>query len=265
MQLTKSTFKILKMDCPSEEQIIRMKLEGMNGLHKLIFDIKNRSLEVIHNGPSEKVLTKLHELNLDTTLTKNEPYREKLMPAQSDLNDRALLWKVLFINAFFFIAEGLAGWYFKSVGLLSDGLDMLADALVYGLALWATGKNQIVRKKLAGLSGYLQLLLALGGITEVFRRVFVSTEIPDFSAMIIVSLFALAGNTWCLILLRKSQSKEVHMQASMIFTSNDILVNLGVIAAAVLVSLTDSKYPDLVIGAIVFYLVTRGAIRILKL
>lgn len=265
MELKKSSFKILKMDCPSEEQLIRMKLDTVEGIEKLIFTINQRLLEVIHLGSSDEILGKLHELNLDTELIETVNSKNESSVNNSDGQDRTLLWKVLSINAFFFLLESGTGFFYKSLGLLSDGLDMLADCLVYGLALWATGKNKSVRKNLARLSGYFQLLLAAGGITEVIRRVFVSIETPDFLAMIIISLLALAGNLWCLILLQKSASKEVHMQASMIFTSNDVLVNAGVITAGILVYVTENRYPDLIIGAFVFYLVTRGAIRILKL
>jgi Co/Zn/Cd efflux system component len=55
------------------------------------------------------------------------------------------------------------------------------------------------------------------------------------------------------------------MQASMIFTSNDVIVNLGVIVAGLLVVMTDSRIPDLVIGVIIFAIVGRGAFRILQL
>ena len=55
------------------------------------------------------------------------------------------------------------------------------------------------------------------------------------------------------------------MQASMIFTSNDVIVNIGVIIAGVLVYFTNSKIPDLVIGVFVFVIVSKGALRILKL
>ena len=61
------------------------------------------------------------------------------------------------------------------------------------------------------------------------------------------------------------QAKEAHMQASMIFTSNDIIINVGVITAAVLVNWLKTGYPDLIIGAIVFVLVAMGAYRILQL
>jgi Co/Zn/Cd efflux system component len=83
--------------------------------------------------------------------------------------------------------------------------------------------------------------------------------------MILISLLALIGNAISLYLLQKSKSKEVHMQASMIFTSNDVIVNIGVMVAGILVYLTNSKIPDLVIGIFVFILVGKGAFRILKL
>ena len=83
--------------------------------------------------------------------------------------------------------------------------------------------------------------------------------------MIVVSVFALIANGFCLYLLQKSKSKEAHMRASMIFTSNDVIINLGVIIAGFLVLLLRSGIPDLVIGTIVFVLVVIGAIRILKL
>ena len=55
------------------------------------------------------------------------------------------------------------------------------------------------------------------------------------------------------------------MQASMIFTSNDVIANAGVIVAGALVFLTASKWPDLVVGVAIFLLVGRGAVRILRL
>jgi Co/Zn/Cd efflux system component len=151
------------------------------------------------------------------------------------------------------------------MGLVADSLDMLADALVYGLSLWAVGSTVTRKKKVAKLSGYFQLALALLGLLEVIRRFIGFEEVPDFQTMIIVSALALIANSVCLYLLQKSKSQEAHMKATMIFTSNDIIINTGVILAGILVLLTQSKYPDLIIGAIVFLIVVRGAFRILKL
>jgi Co/Zn/Cd efflux system component len=172
---------------------------------------------------------------------------------------------VLIINFSFFIIEITTGFISGSMGLVADSLDMLADAAVYGLSLWAVGTAVTRKKKVATLSGYFQLALAAIGFIEVIRRFIGVEEIPDFRVMIGISILALIANSVCLYLLQKSKSNEAHMKASMIFTSNDVIINTGVIVAGVLVLLTQSKYPDLIIGAIVFLIVVRGAFRILKL
>ncbi|HCB01968.1 MAG TPA: cation transporter, partial [Anaerolineae bacterium] len=144
-------------------------------------------------------------------------------------------------------------------------LDMLADAIVYGLSLIAVGAAFARKKTVAKMSGYFQLFLALLGFFEVIRR-FIGLEIlPDFRTMIAVSFLALIANSVCLYLLQKSKNREVHIKATMIFTSNDVIINLGVIAAGFLVNWLKSGIPDLLIGAIVFVVVTRGAFKILSL
>jgi Co/Zn/Cd efflux system component len=111
----------------------------------------------------------------------------------------------------------------------------------------------------------MQFILAGLGILEISRRFFIVDELPDFRTMIIVSLLALIANSVCLYLLQKSKSQEAHMKASMIFTSNDIIINSGVILAGILVLVTQSRYPDLVIGVVVFVIVVRGAVRMIRL
>ena len=146
-----------------------------------------------------------------------------------------------------------------------DSLDMLADALVYALSLLAVGAVVSYKQKIAKISSYFQIVLAVIGILEVVRRFLGYAEVPVFQTMIIVSFLALIANVVSLMLLQKVKSDEVHMKASWIFTSNDIVINLGVIVAGVMVFVTNSKFPDLVIGLVVFVVVLRGAFRILRL
>ena len=115
------------------------------------------------------------------------------------------------------------------------------------------------------MSGYIQLSLALLGIIEVIRRFFVFEDLPDYRIMILISVLALIANSASLYLLQKSKNKEAHMRASMIFTSNDVIINTGVILAGILVLITQSNYPDLIIGTFVFLIVVKGALKILKL
>lgn len=251
------------MDCPSEEQMIRMKLGGLEQVKHLDFDIPNRKLEVYHLDGIEEIQISVASLKLGDSFegtTESEP------PVVEDQSkQKRILWWVLGINFGFFIVEMTTGWISDSMGLVADSLDMLADSIVYALSLFAVGGAISKKKKVAKLSGYFQMGLATLGFAEVLRRFYSNTETPLFQWMIIVSIFALVGNLISLWLINKAKSKEAHMQASAIFTSNDIIVNGGVILAGALVYFLDSKWPDLVIGGIVFAFVMRGAVRILKL
>jgi Co/Zn/Cd efflux system component len=261
--MEKTVFEITKMDCPSEENLIRMKLDGIPEIKNLEFDIPNRKLTVTHTGKLENIERSIIELKLGGKRLGTE--RSDQVDFEEQTNQRKLLWAVLAINFTFFIIEMTTGLISESMGLVADSLDMLADAFVYGISLFAVGGTLARKKAISKLAGYFQITLAIIGFLEVIRRFIGIEKMPDFSTMIVISILALIANAICLYLLQKSKSKEAHMQASMIFTSNDVIVNLGVIIAGLLVKWLNSNKPDLIIGAIVFILVIQGAIRILKL
>lgn len=252
------------MDCPSEENLIRMNLDGISSIANLDFDIPNRKLTIFHNGQIEEIEKSIIDLKLggkriSTVQTDQTDFNE-------NTSQKKLLWIVLAINFAFFVIEMTTGLISKSMGLVADSLDMLADSFVYGISLFAVGGTLTKKKRIAKIAGYFQITLAIIGFSEVLRRFFGAEELPDLWTMIIVSILALIANGICLYILQKSKSKEeAHMKASMIFTSNDIIINLGVISAGLLVNWLDSNKPDLIVGTIVFGLVVQGAFRILKL
>ncbi|MDA8930680.1 cation transporter [Bacteroidia bacterium] len=260
----KTLFEITRMDCPSEENLIRMKLDEVSSIVHLNFDIPNRKLTVLHVGQIDQIERAVIELNLGGTKISTESTEQTSF--KENENQKRILWSVLAINFAFFIIEMTTGIISKSLGLVADSLDMLADSFVYGISLFAVGGTLIKKKRIAKLAGYLQIILAIIGFIEVLRRFFGAEQLPDFSTMIVVSVLALIANTICLYILQRSKSKEeAHMKASMIFTSNDVIINLGVILAGILVNYLSSNKPDLIIGTIVFVLVVQGAFRILKL
>ncbi len=262
--MQKTQFEISKMDCPSEENLIRMKLDGIEGISHLDFDIPNRRLTVFHEGNIYQIEAYLKELNLGERKISTETTEQRDFEDHS--NQKRLLWTVLAINFLFFLIESVFGLISQSMGLVADSLDMLADSFVYGISLFAVGGTVSRKKRIATTAGYFQIILAVIGFVEVIRRFIGVESLPNFKTMILVSVFALIANAICLYLLQQSKSKdEAHMKASMIFTSNDVIINLGVIAAGLLVHFLNSNKPDLIIGTIVFILVIQGAVRILKL
>lgn len=173
-----------------------------------------------------------------------------------------ILWIVLGINAAMFVAEFVAGLIAQSTGLIADSLNMLADAAVYGVSLYAVGRSAGLKRRAAMLSGVLQVMLALSVAGEILRRTIVGSE-PEPTSMIGVSLIALVANVICLALIAKHRDGEVHMRASWVFSKNDVIANVGVIAAGGLVLLLDEHWPDLVIGSLIVIVVFRGGISIL--
>jgi len=182
---------------------------------------------------------------------------------QAESLERKTLKILLSINALMFITEMVLGWLAQSTGLIADSLDMLADATVYGLSLYVVGKGVAQQAKSARVSGYFQIILGLGVLFEVFRRLLFGSE-PQSTLIIIVGAIAMLANIICLVLISKHRDGGVHMRASWIFSTNDVIANLGVIVSGVLVAAIGSRYPDLVVGAVISIIVIRGGFKILK-
>jgi Co/Zn/Cd efflux system component len=180
-----------------------------------------------------------------------------------DKSERRILIALLLINGIMFVAELIVGWWAQSTALIADALDMLADAMVYGVGLYAVGKSLLVKAHAARISGNLQVLLGLLVLVDIVRRLIVGSE-PVSTLMMSMGVIALIANVSCLILIARHRQGEVHMRASWIFSKNDVIANLGVILAGGLVAWTGSRLPDLVIGLLVALIVIRGGILILQ-
>ncbi len=264
-----SLFSIPKMDCPAEERLIRLALEGAAGLAALELDLRQRELRVLHDGPVDDIAIRLGRLGLgarlvSTVATAPTDRVASAPDAARGADEARVLGWLLAINAVMFVLEIGAGWLAQSTGLIADSLDMLADAAVYGLALYAVGRAAGHQVRAAHLSGWLQLAVALGAMAEVARRLVFGSE-PEPPLMIGVAAAALAANLACVWLLARHRDRGAHMKASWIFSTNDVLANLGVIVAGMLVAWTGANTPDLVVGAVISVLVLNGARRILKL
>ena len=175
-----------------------------------------------------------------------------------DASQRQILIKLLAINATMFVLEISMGWYAQSTGLIADAMDMLADAAVYGVGLYAVGKSVAQKARAALISGWFQLILGLSILVDIVRRIFIGSE-PESLLMMTVGLIALIANVICLKLIEQHRHGDVHMRASWIFSKNDVIANLGVIVSGVLVMLFEHRLPDLIIGCVIALIVLNGA------
>ncbi|EHU2953344.1 TPA: cation transporter [Acinetobacter baumannii] len=259
-----STFLIPKMDCSAEEQMVRMALSPLHEVKGLSFDLAQRKLVVFHTNGINEITTKLEALGFGAKIVETVKATGEL-PETLDPNNQAKVLKLLLaINGVLFLIEFISGIIAASTGLIADSLDMFADAAVYGIALYAVGKASKYQLKAAHFAGWIQLLLALIVIVDVVRRFMFGSE-PESDLMILIGFLALIANVSCLYLISGHKDGGAHMKASWIFSANDVIVNMGVILAGVLVAWTGSAYPDLIIGILVSLFVLNGARKILAL
>ena len=176
---------------------------------------------------------------------------------------RRVLWIALALNATMFLVEITAGLVSHSTALTADGLDMLADASAYAVALLAVGRDARFKANAAMASGLLLLVLGIGVLLDVARRS-ISGETPHGMWMIVVAAGALAVNATVLRLLATQRRDEVHVRATWIFTRVDVIANAAVILSGVAVLLTHSRMFDLGIGGLIGVYVVTEAVEILK-
>ena len=176
--------------------------------------------------------------------------------------ERKILMIALALNATMAVVGGIAGWIGQSTGLLADALDMLSDATAYAIGLVAIGRTASFKANAATLSGIALLLLGLGVLFEVGRRVVYGAE-PASGWMIGTAAVSLIVNMSVLRMLAPLKSGEVHLRATWIFTRADIVANVGVIVAGMLVFWLRSPIPDYVIGTLIGLYVVKEAGEIL--
>ena len=148
--------------------------------------------------------------------------------------ERRVLRTALGLNAAMAVIGGVAGWIAQSTGLLADALDMLSDATAYAIALLAIGRSALFKVRAAKLSGGILLVLGIGVLIEVGRRMIYGAE-PLSEWMIATAMLSLVVNLAVMRMLAPMKSGEVHLRATWLFTRADVVANLGVIVAGILI------------------------------
>lgn len=153
----------------------------------------------------------------------------------------------------------IAGLFAQSTALIANALDNGSDAAVYGISLYAVNRDERWKIRAAQLSGVMLLVLSVGVLLEAVRRFFSGTQ-PVGSIMMIMSVFATVVNVLCLKLLSRHRHGGVDLRAAWTFSVNDLVSNLGVLLAGVLVAVVGRPWPDLVIAGAISMVAAKGGI-----
>lgn len=178
-------------------------------------------------------------------------------------DQRRVLMIVLLINAVMFFVEFTAGVMAGSSALMADATDMLGDALVYGVSLYALSRGDRWKAGAAVFKGVLILLLGISILVNVAIKL--STGVPPSSTLMLAfGAMALVANLACLSLLWRFRRQDVNMASTFECSRNDVISNVGVLIAAGAVALTSSPWPDIVIGAVMAVIILRSSARVLR-
>ncbi|HEY0413117.1 MAG TPA: cation transporter [Allosphingosinicella sp.] len=175
---------------------------------------------------------------------------------------RRVLVVVLMLNALMFVLEFGAGLAARSASLMADSVDMLGDALVFGISLFALRRSLRWRAGSALVKGGFILLMGLGVLAEIAVKMVWDVP-PATGIMLLFGGMALIANLSCLALLWPYRRHDVNLASTFECARNDVVANLGVLAAAGLVMVTESAWPDVLVAAAIAFMFLRSSLRVI--
>ena len=175
---------------------------------------------------------------------------------------RRVLVVVMMLNLMMFVLEFGAGIIADSAALMADSVDMLGDGLVYGISLYALNRSLRWRAGMALAKAGFILALGLGVIVEIVVKI-VWGHPPASDLMLIFGGMALVANLSCVGLLWPYRRHDVNLASTFECSRNDVVANLGVLAAAGLVAITASPWPDIAVAAVIALLFIRSSLGVM--
>jgi len=163
------------------------------------------------------------------------------------------------LNFAYFFVEFTVALSADSVSLLADSVDFLEDTAVNLLIFVALGWPLARR----AVMGKVMVFIILGpAALAVWKAI---QEISDPSApavlpLVLASLGAIAINgtsAWLLVSVRHHGGSL--SRAAFLSARNDVLINMSIIAMAIITLWTNSGWPDLILGCIISALALHAA------
>lgn len=177
-------------------------------------------------------------------------------------DQRRVLIIVMVINLSMFFIEFSAGVVARSSALMADSVDMLGDAFVYLLSLYALSRGPRWEAGAALAKGVIILVFGIAVIVEIIDKI--ANGVPPSSPLMLAfGSLALVANLTCLAMLWRFRTANVNMSSTFECSRNDVASNIGVIVAAGFVFFLQSPWPDIIVGGIIAAIFLRSAVKVL--
>jgi len=173
------------------------------------------------------------------------------------------LWLVITINASMFLVEMAAGALAGSQALQADALDFLGDATTYGISLAVIGASIQIRARAAILKALSLTAMALWVLGSTAYHVLI-LGVPRAEVMGVIGILALGANAASVVILMRYKDGDANVRSVWLCSRNDAIGNVAVMIAALAVWGTATKWPDLLVAAIMAGLFLNSSIQILR-
>ena len=184
--------------------------------------------------------------------------------AGTDPAYRRALWIVVILNVGFGVLELAGGFIAGSQALKADSLDFIGDGSMTLFGLIALGWTAVARSRVALVQGLFLASLGLGVVGFAVWRAFNAIP-PEAGLMGGIGIVALIVNiAAALVLARFRNQGDAQARAIWLFSRNDALANIAVIAAAALVGWTGEAWPDLLVAGMIALLFLHSAYDIIR-
>lgn len=162
-----------------------------------------------------------------------------------------------------FLVEMAAGALAGSNALQADALDFLADSVTYGISLAVIGAS-VRTRALAAIGKAASLsLMSLWVLAMTAYHVLV-VGVPRAEIMGVIGVLALAANVASVLILMRYKDGDANVRSVWLCSRNDAIGNVAVMVAALAVWGTDTKWPDLIVAAVMAGLFFYSSMRILQ-
>ncbi len=176
---------------------------------------------------------------------------------------RRALWIVIGLNGAMFLIEMTAGALSGSQALQADALDFFGDTLTYGISLYVLGMPLRTRATAALLKGVSLMIMGLWVFASTVYQLLV-LGVPDAHIMGVVGVLALLANLASVLVLMKFKDGDANVRSVWLCSRNDMIGNLGAVAAAVGVLVTGTAWPDLTVAIIMAGLFLWSSFHIIR-
>jgi Co/Zn/Cd efflux system component len=176
---------------------------------------------------------------------------------------RRVLRVVLCINITMFLVECIAGIVANSTALLADSVDMLGDAIVYGFSLYFVARGAVWQTRATLLKGFIMAAFGVGVLVQVVVKLLAGL-IPSAEIMGGIGLLALVANATCLGLLWSRRADDINMRSAWICSLNDVGANVAVLVAGAAVALSNSGWPDIIVGLLIAGMFGASAANVIR-